>query len=34
MHTIGPLPSYKENKFIVIIRDEATGYTEFCAAED
>jgi hypothetical protein len=34
MHTFGPLPSYKENKFIVIIRDEATGYTEFCAAED
>jgi hypothetical protein len=34
MHTFGPLPSYKDNKFIVIIRDEATGYTEFCAAEN
>jgi hypothetical protein len=34
MHTFGPLSSYKDNKFIVIIREEATGYTKFCAAKD
>jgi hypothetical protein len=34
MHTFGPLPSYKDGKFIIIIRDEATGYTEFCSAKD
>jgi hypothetical protein len=34
LQTFGPLPSYGSNKFIVVIREEATGYIEFSAAED
>jgi hypothetical protein len=28
------LPSYGTNKFIVVIRDDATGYTEFSSVEN
>ena len=29
LEVCGPLPSYDDNKFLIIIRDRATGYTEF-----
>ncbi|HEY7534112.1 MAG TPA: reverse transcriptase family protein, partial [Nitrospiraceae bacterium] len=34
LQTFGPLPSYGTNKFIMVLRDEATGYTEFTAVEN